>query len=146
MLSFGIALALVPLLIFTSDGKLMGDLVNTRWVKQVGWVIVVLVVALNIWLLVGTALGFVKQKARWPFVTLMMMFVATPATAVVVTIVPAFTITTLISFAFVPATMVAVVMTPPAIFAPLIVMVPVIPVAPAAAIPVVTVVIAIANL
>jgi len=57
LLSFGIALALVPLLIFTSNSQLMGDLVNTRWVKQVGWVIVVLVVTLNIWLLVGTALG-----------------------------------------------------------------------------------------
>ena len=76
----------------------------------------------------------------------MMMLVAAPTTAVVIAIVPAFTITALISFAFVPATMVAVVMTPPAIFAPLIVMVPVIPVAPAAAIPVVTVIIAIANL
>ena len=54
---FGIALALVPLLIFTSDSKLMGDLVNSKRVKQTGWVIVVLVVALNIWLLVGTALG-----------------------------------------------------------------------------------------
>ncbi len=51
------ALALVPLLIFTSDSKLMGDLVNSKRVKQTGWVIVVLVVALNIWLLVGTALG-----------------------------------------------------------------------------------------
>ena len=49
--------ALVPLLIFTSDGKLMGDLVNSKRVKQTGWVIMVLVVALNIWLLVGTALG-----------------------------------------------------------------------------------------
>lgn len=49
--------ALVPLLIFTSDSKLMGDLVNSKRVKQTGWVIVVLVVALNIWLLVGTALG-----------------------------------------------------------------------------------------
>ena len=57
LLSFGIALALVPLLIFTSNSQLMGDLVNSRWVKQVGWVIVVLVVALNIWLLVGTVLG-----------------------------------------------------------------------------------------
>lgn len=45
------------LLIFTSDSKLMGDLVNSKRVKQTGWVIVVLVVALNIWLLVGTALG-----------------------------------------------------------------------------------------
>lgn len=57
LLSFGIALALVPLLIFTSDEKLMGDLVNTRVVKIVGWVIVAIVVALNIWLLIGTALG-----------------------------------------------------------------------------------------
>ncbi|MDN0902515.1 Mn(2+) uptake NRAMP transporter MntH [Escherichia coli] len=57
LLSFGIALALVPLLIFTSDSKMMGDLVNSKRVKQTGWVIVVLVVALNIWLLVGTALG-----------------------------------------------------------------------------------------
>ena len=57
LLSFGIALALVPLLIFTSNGPLMGDLVNTAWVKYIGWMIVVLVVALNIWLLVGTALG-----------------------------------------------------------------------------------------
>ena len=57
LLSFGIALALIPLLIFTGDSKLMGDLVNTRWVKQIGWMIVVLVVALNLWLLVGTALG-----------------------------------------------------------------------------------------
>lgn len=57
MLSFGIALALVPLLIFTSDSKLMGDLVNRRCVKQIGWVIVILVVALNLWLLAGTAMG-----------------------------------------------------------------------------------------
>ncbi len=56
LLSFGIALALVPLLIFTSDSKLMGDLVNSKRVKQTGWVSVVLVVAINIWLLVGTTL------------------------------------------------------------------------------------------
>ena len=57
LLSFGIALALVPLLIFTSDGKLMGELVNTRLVKRLGWVIVALVVGLNLWLLIGMALG-----------------------------------------------------------------------------------------
>jgi len=56
LLSFGIALALVPLLRFTSDAKLMGDLVNTLWVKRTGWVIVALVVTLNGWLLVGTLL------------------------------------------------------------------------------------------
>jgi len=57
LLSFGIALALVPLLIFTSNGKLMGELVNTRLVKRLGWVIVGLVVGLNLWLLIGMALG-----------------------------------------------------------------------------------------
>ena len=57
LLSFGIALALVPLLVFTSDKKLMGDLVNSVMVKRAGWAIVVLVVALNLWLLIGTAMG-----------------------------------------------------------------------------------------
>ncbi|WP_353620540.1 Nramp family divalent metal transporter [Enterobacter sp. Cy-643] len=54
LLSFGIALALVPLLVFTSDKKLMGDLVNVRWVKLVGWAIVAVVVALNLWLIFST--------------------------------------------------------------------------------------------
>ena len=57
LLSFGIALALVPLLVFTSDARLMGDLVNATWVKRIGWIIVALVVGLNLWLLVGTVLG-----------------------------------------------------------------------------------------
>ncbi len=57
LLSFGIALALVPLLIFTSDKSLMGELVNTTLVKRAGWIIVAVVVALNLWLLVGTAFG-----------------------------------------------------------------------------------------
>lgn len=57
LLSFGIALALVPLLLFTGNAGLMGDLVNSRRVKWTGWVIVALVVALNGWLLVGTLGG-----------------------------------------------------------------------------------------
>ncbi|WP_213716777.1 Nramp family divalent metal transporter [Cedecea lapagei] len=57
LLSFGIALALVPLLVFTSDKKLMGDLVNVRWVKLVGWVIVAVVVTLNLWLIFSTLFG-----------------------------------------------------------------------------------------
>lgn len=54
LLSFGIALALVPLLLFTSNAELMGELTNSRRVRQAGWLIVALVVALNIWLLVGS--------------------------------------------------------------------------------------------
>lgn len=54
LLSFGIALALIPLLLFTSNSQLMGDLVNGRWMKRMGWLIVVIVVVLNGWLVVGT--------------------------------------------------------------------------------------------
>lgn len=57
LLSFGIALATVPLLIFTSNAKLMGDSVNTRWVRGIGWAIVAIVVSLNGWLIVGSLLG-----------------------------------------------------------------------------------------
>lgn len=56
LLSFGIALALVPLLIFTSDSALMGELTNRPMVKRVGWLIVILVVLLNLWLLVATVI------------------------------------------------------------------------------------------
>ena len=56
LLSFGIALAPVPLLIFTSNAKLMGT-VNTRWVRGIGWAIVAIVVSLNGWLIVGSLLG-----------------------------------------------------------------------------------------
>ncbi|MTH45957.1 Nramp family divalent metal transporter [Intestinirhabdus alba] len=57
LLSFGIALALVPLLVFTSNRHIMGDLVNSRLVKRLGWLIVALVVSLNLWLLVEMVFG-----------------------------------------------------------------------------------------
>ncbi|WNN43224.1 MULTISPECIES: Nramp family divalent metal transporter [Winslowiella] len=57
LLSFGIALALVPLLAFTGNRELMGDMVNSRLMQNTGKVIVLLVVALNLYLLVGMALG-----------------------------------------------------------------------------------------
>ncbi|NDL65919.1 Nramp family divalent metal transporter [Acerihabitans arboris] len=57
LLSFGIALALVPLLTFTGNRVLMGDMVNSRLIQTLGWGIVAVVVTLNLYLLVGTALG-----------------------------------------------------------------------------------------
>lgn len=57
LLSFGIALALVPLLCFTSDARLMGELVNRRSVKYLGWLIVAIVITLNLWLLIGMVQG-----------------------------------------------------------------------------------------
>lgn len=57
LLSFGIAFALVPLLLFTSKASLMGDLVNARWLQGVVWGIVALVVGLNGWLIIATVLS-----------------------------------------------------------------------------------------
>lgn len=57
VLSFGIALALVPLLSFTGNRQLMGEMVNSALMQNIGRVIVVLVVLLNLWLLYGMATG-----------------------------------------------------------------------------------------
>lgn len=56
-LSFGIALALIPLLSFTGNRQLMGDMVNNPVMQNIGRLIVILVVSLNLYLLVGFATG-----------------------------------------------------------------------------------------
>ncbi|MDM5318868.1 Nramp family divalent metal transporter [Bacillus altitudinis] len=54
VLSFGIAFALIPLILFTSKKRIMGELTNARWVTGISWVIAALVVALNLFLIVNT--------------------------------------------------------------------------------------------
>ncbi|AKL85563.1 divalent metal cation transporter [Bacillus atrophaeus] len=54
VLSFGIAFALIPLIMFTSNKRIMGSLINAKWVTMISWVIAVLIVALNIFLIVDT--------------------------------------------------------------------------------------------
>ncbi|MEH0872100.1 Nramp family divalent metal transporter [Serratia liquefaciens] len=56
LLSFGIALALVPLLSFTGNRELMGEMVNSRSIQAIGKVIVLVVVGLNGYLLVSSLL------------------------------------------------------------------------------------------
>lgn len=51
VLSFGIAFALIPLLMFTSNRQVMKNFVNNVWTKGFGWIVVSLVVALNLYLL-----------------------------------------------------------------------------------------------
>ncbi|MHC6527361.1 Nramp family divalent metal transporter [Vibrio proteolyticus] len=53
VLSFGIALAIIPLLMFTNSERLMGQFKNNKWVAYAGVVIVALVLALNAYLLVA---------------------------------------------------------------------------------------------
>ncbi|WP_261118110.1 Nramp family divalent metal transporter [Serratia quinivorans] len=56
LLSFGIALALVPLLSFTGNRELMGEMVNSRAIQTMGKLIVVVVVGLNGYLLITNLL------------------------------------------------------------------------------------------
>lgn len=57
ILSFGIAFALIPLIMFTSNKKIMGGLVNYKLTTILGWIVAAIVVALNIYLLYQTAFG-----------------------------------------------------------------------------------------
>jgi manganese transport protein len=54
VLSFGIPFALVPLVLLTRRADVMGALVNRRATTGAAWVIAALVIALNLFLLVGT--------------------------------------------------------------------------------------------
>ncbi|MCL1632675.1 Nramp family divalent metal transporter [Sporolactobacillus sp. CPB3-1] len=57
VLSFGIALAIIPLIIFTSNKSLMGDLVNKKRTTAVAWCIAAVVISLNVFLLYQTFFG-----------------------------------------------------------------------------------------
>jgi manganese transport protein len=60
VLSFGIPFALIPLLIFCRDRKLMGNLVNHRLTTAAGAVVVAVIVALNVFLLEQTLVPLVS--------------------------------------------------------------------------------------
>ena len=51
VLSFGIPFALVPLLMLASSRKVMGELVNPRWLTGVAGVLAAMIIALNVFLL-----------------------------------------------------------------------------------------------
>jgi manganese transport protein len=57
VLSFGIPFALVPLLMIAANKKIMGDLVNPRWLTAIAGALASLIIALNAFLLVQIALG-----------------------------------------------------------------------------------------
>ena len=57
VLSFGIPFALIPLVLFTSSRRLMGDLVNHPVTRVIAWGITVLIVGLNLFLIWQTLVG-----------------------------------------------------------------------------------------
>ncbi len=60
ILSFQLSFAVIPLIMFTSDRRLMGEFVNPRWLKILAWAVAVIIVGLNVWLLLQTAIGWFK--------------------------------------------------------------------------------------
>lgn len=57
VLSFGIALAIIPLVIFTSKKRLMGQLVNHKLTTFLAWAVAGVVICLNVFLLYQTFTG-----------------------------------------------------------------------------------------
>ena len=58
ILSLQLSFAVVPLVMFTSDRRLMGEFVNPRWLKVIAWAVAVIIGSLNLWLLLQTFLGW----------------------------------------------------------------------------------------
>ncbi|PLR82176.1 divalent metal cation transporter [Bacillus canaveralius] len=58
ILSFGIPFALIPLILFTSNKKIMGSLANHKITNAMAWAIAIVIIALNIFLLIQTFANF----------------------------------------------------------------------------------------
>ncbi len=57
ILSLQLSFAVIPLVLFTSSRRHMGEFVNAPWLKSLAWVSAVVIAGLNGWLLVQTAMG-----------------------------------------------------------------------------------------
>ncbi len=60
ILSLQLSFAVIPLVLFTGDRDKMGQFANPIWLKIMAWGITVVIVCLNVYLLVMTALNAVK--------------------------------------------------------------------------------------
>lgn len=57
VLSLQLPFAVIPLVMFTSNRRLMGEFVNPLWLKLLAWTVAIIIAGLNMWLLLQTALG-----------------------------------------------------------------------------------------
>jgi manganese transport protein len=60
ILSLQLPFAVIPLIMFTSDRRLMGEFVNPRWLKILSSAVAVIIVSLNVWLLFQIAVGWLN--------------------------------------------------------------------------------------
>jgi NRAMP (natural resistance-associated macrophage protein) metal ion transporters len=61
ILSMQLSFAVIPLVMFTSDKAKMGEFVNPRWLKIGGWILGIVIAALNAFLLWQTVAGSAHQ-------------------------------------------------------------------------------------
>ena len=60
ILSLQLSFAVIPLVMFTSDRRLMGEFVNPRWLKILAGAVATIIVGLNLWLLWQTFLEWLN--------------------------------------------------------------------------------------
>lgn len=60
ILSLQLPFAVIPLVIFTSNRRLMGEFVNPLWLKSLAWIVAIIIVGLNVWLLLQSILGWLN--------------------------------------------------------------------------------------
>ena len=63
VLSFQLPFAVVPLILFTSSRRKMGRFANPRWLAAMAWLVTVVIVVLNVYLLVQTVGAWVGSKS-----------------------------------------------------------------------------------
>ncbi len=63
LLSFQLPFAVFPLVMFTSNSRLMGEFVNPLWLKMLSWIVAILIAALNIWLIWQSVSGLLHHSA-----------------------------------------------------------------------------------
>ncbi|WP_017299533.1 Nramp family divalent metal transporter [Nodosilinea nodulosa] len=63
VLSIQLSFAVIPLVMFTSDRRIMGRLVNPRWLTRLAWAAAIVIVVLNVWLLGQTFFEVTRQVA-----------------------------------------------------------------------------------
>ena len=61
ILSLQLPFAVIPLVMFTSNRRLMGEFVNPVWLKSLAWLVAIVIVGLNAWLLLQSLWGWLSQ-------------------------------------------------------------------------------------
>jgi manganese transport protein len=62
ILSLQLSFAVIPLIMFTSNRQLMGEFVNSQWLKTSAYTISTIIVGLNSWLLIQIFIGWLHPR------------------------------------------------------------------------------------